>query len=318
MMPFPMIFPSSFISRKKSPGVVQAILCFFLVALFVSISNAAEVTQITLSWDPNDEPDLAGYNVYRRTADNVYRKPLDMVGIMPNPEYSLTLPYGKKYYFVVSAFNMYGIESPYSNEVSWPIQVLSPNGREILASGDTYPIQWYADPKAVKFRLLYSMDKGKSWMDINQDDYVTGTNYNWTVPAQRSNKKACLVKVIGYDSSNKKVGEDRSDTPFSMEVIRLATPNGGEHLISIDPCNITWETNVTVNPIEEVRLFLTKDGGITWDPIDTLAGNPESYGWIVPEVIKKKTKCKVKVVLKDAGGVTVGSDTSDAYFVIYP
>jgi hypothetical protein len=38
----------------------------------------------------------------------------------------------------------------------------------------------------------------------------------------------------------------------------------------------------------------------------------------VSEVVKRKTKCKVKVVLKDAEGVTLGSDVSDAYFRVDP
>ena len=53
-------------------------------------------------------------------------------------------------------------------------------------------------------------------------------------------------------------------------------------------------------------------------PIANLTGSFESHEWTVPEVVKRKTKCKVKVVLKDAGGVTLGSDVSDAYFTVNP
>ena len=317
-MPLPITVSSSFIRRKKSLGAIQAILCFFLVAVFVSMGNAAEVTQITLAWDPSDDPNVAGYNVYWRTTGRTYRKPIGTVGNVPNPEFSLTLSYGRRYYFAVTAYDTYGNESSPSNEISWPIQVFSPNGGEIIASGDTYPIQWYADSQAVKFRLLYSMNEGESWIDINQEDYVTGTSYNWIVPAPRGNKKACLVRVIGYDDSNKKVGDDRSDDPFRTEVMRLTTPNGGEQIASTYPYTINWETNETVRPVDEVSLFFTKDGGSTWSPIDTLTGNPESYEWTVPTVTKRKTKCKVKVVLKDAEGVTLGSDVSDAYFSVNP
>jgi hypothetical protein len=41
---------------------------FFLATisvLFISILGAAaQGAEVTLAWDPNDEPDLAGYNVY--------------------------------------------------------------------------------------------------------------------------------------------------------------------------------------------------------------------------------------------------------------
>ena len=317
-MLFPLTVSLSLIWKKKSLGAIQAILCLFLVLLLVSMSNAAEVTQITLAWDRSNDSDVTGYKVYWRTAGRAYGKPIGTVGNVSNPEFSLTLSYGEKYYFAVTAHDRYGNESFRSDEISWPIQVFSPNGGEIIATGDTYPIEWYADSEAVKFRLLYSTNKGKSWIDINEDDYVTSGSYNWKVPAPRGNKKTYLVRVIGYDASNRKVGEDRSDAPFGAEVVRLAAPDGGEQLTSGVPYNITWVTNETVRPVEEVRLFFTEDGGATWDPIDILTGNPESYGWTVPAVAKKKKKCGVKVVLKDVEGVTVGSDVSDDYFTINP
>jgi hypothetical protein len=205
------------IKRKKSLGVILAILCFYLPVPLVSMAHAAQVAQITLAWDPSDDPNVAGYRVYCRTAGKAYRKPIGTVENVPNPEFSLNLSYGRKYYFVVISYDTNGIESFPSNEISWPAQVFSPNGGEIIASGSPYPIQWYADPRAEKFKLLYSVNKG-----------------------------------------------------------------------------------------------------ISWHPIATLTGSFESYEWTVPEVVKRKTKCKVKVVLKDAGGVTVGSDVSDAYFTIDP
>jgi len=127
------------------------------------------------------------------------------------------------------------------------------------------------------------------------------------------------VKVIGYDFSEKKVGADRSDWPFTIEVVKLTWPNGGETLTPGDMPTITWKTNETKRDVTKVKLLYTKNGGNTWNKIDTLDGNPGSYdGWTVPDVLKTKSKCKVKVVLKDARGNTVGKDTSDGYFTIQP
>ncbi len=206
----------SFVMRRKSLGVILAILCCFLLAPLVSMAHA-QVTQITLAWSPSNDADVAGYKVYRRTAGKAYKKPIGTVENVPNPELSLNVSYGRKYYFAVTSYDIHGNESSPSNEVSWPIQVFSPNGGEIIASGSPCPIQWYADSTAEEFKLLYSVNKGKSW-----------------------------------------------------------------------------------------------------HPIATLTGSFESYEWTVPEVVKRKTKCKVKVVLKDAEGVTLGSDVSDAYFTVNP
>jgi len=45
--------------------------------------------------------------------------------------------------------------------------------------------------------------------------------------------------------------------------------------------------------------------------------NPGYYDW-TPSVAKTKSKCKVKVVLKDKDGNSVGSDLNDGYFTISP
>ncbi len=119
---------SSTTTRKKSPGPVEAILCFLLVAILPSISNAAEVTQVTLAWDPSNDPGVAGYKVYLRRGGKPYGKPVDIVGNVSNPQCFLTVSYGGKYYFAVTACDTNGHESSYSNEVSWPIQLFSPNG----------------------------------------------------------------------------------------------------------------------------------------------------------------------------------------------
>jgi hypothetical protein len=141
--------------------------------------------------------------------------------------------------------------------------------------------------------------------------------YDWTVPTPIKNKMNCLVKVIGYDASDKKVGADKSDSTFTIEVVKVTSPDGGETLTGGGLHTITWQTNVTKKPVEKVVLSYTKNGGRKWKKIETIVGsNPGTYAWTVPVVTKIKSKCKVKVVLKDAKGNTVGSDTSDGYFTL--
>jgi len=204
-------------------------------------------------------------------------------------------------------------------EAPTTLTLLSPNGGEVIPSGSTYTIQWEAPSWAVSFKLLYSLKNGApgTWVPIANN--VPGTSQDWIVPTPRNNKTKCRVKVIGYDFSEKKVGADRSDRPFTIEVVKLTSPNGGETLPSGDIPTITWTTHETKRDVSRVILNYTKNGGNTWNKIDTLDGNPGSYdGWTVPDVPKTKSKCKVKVVLKDARGNTVGSDVSDASFTISP
>jgi lysophospholipase L1-like esterase len=195
------------------------------------------------------------------------------------------------------------------------VKLLEPNC-EVIPSGSSYTIQWEAPPEAVTFKLLLSMNNGLTWSLIAKD-IPPSSSYDWTVPTPKNNKKKCLVKVIGFDSNGKKVGADKSDTPFTIEVVKVTSPNGGETFVPGDSPDITWTANATGSDVASVRLFYTKNGGLTWIKIDELEGNPGIYyGWTVPNVAKAKAKCKVKVVLKDASGNTVGKDVSDNYFTI--
>jgi hypothetical protein len=198
-----------------------------------------------------------------------------------------------------------------------PTLSVAPSLGEAIPSGSSYPMQWKAPSNAENFKLLYSLNNGFTWRLIAKN--WTNTSYDWPVPIPRKNKRKCLLKVIGYDVAGLKIGICRFAT-FSIEVIKLTSPDGGEILTSYDTHTITWRTNDTKNPpVVKVKLFYTKNGGATWKPITTITGSdPGSYPWTVPPVTNYKTKCKVKVVLKDASGSTVGRDASDSYFTILP
>jgi hypothetical protein len=83
-------------------------------AVLVTVSNVS--TPITLVWDPNTEPNLAGYKVYVGTASGVYSTPIDVGNVTSYVVPGLTA--GTLYYFVVSAYDLSSNESGRSNEVS--------------------------------------------------------------------------------------------------------------------------------------------------------------------------------------------------------
>lgn len=205
---------------------------------------------------------------------------------------------------------------PDGNPVSVPLNgtgAITPNGGEIIPSGSTYAIQW-GPSNAVKFDLKYSINNGSTWKTIATK--VTGTSYNWYVPVQSNNKTSCLVKVMGFDSSGKEVGEDISGFPFTIEVVKVTSPAAREMLKSGNTRTITWRTNGTAKPVASVKLSYSINGGVSWKAIKTVMDNPGSYDWTVPN--GSSDTCKVKVVLRSAGGAIVGSDISDGAFTIQP
>ena len=115
----------------------------FLTLFFPSIDSAA---QMRLAWNPNTESDLAGYKVYYGTASRTYGSCIDVGNVNISTVPGLTQ--GVTYYFAVTAYDSYGNESGYSNEVyatlapTDPEAVSVPNvlsGTTSGAIGSSYP-----------------------------------------------------------------------------------------------------------------------------------------------------------------------------------
>ena len=110
-----------------------------LVGLFTTVHPVCAIAQTAqptvsarLTWDPNSEPDLAGYRVYYGTKTLTYTNMTD-VGSAVNLAIPGLVP-GVTYFFAVTAYNQLGLESDYSLEVAYTplptanLLALLPNG----------------------------------------------------------------------------------------------------------------------------------------------------------------------------------------------
>jgi len=193
--------------------------------------------------------------------------------------------------------------------------VTAPSNGGKYMSGGIETIRWQGPSRTAYVDLSYSLDDGKTWAGIEKN--IPGNEYQWVIPIVTQNKTKCRIKVNGFDEKGTKIGADKSDS-FAIEVLNITSPNGGETLTPGGiPFPITWKTGATKNVVAETQLFFTLNNGGTWKLITApLPENPETYGWNVPLLKATKTKCRIKVVLKDVAGKTVASDTSDATFTI--
>jgi cysteine-rich repeat protein len=119
--------------------------------------------------------------------------------------------------------------------------------------------------------------------------------------------------------------DDPDENPVSVSLsgngvkVIVTAPNGGESWKSGNGGHlITWLTSSTIGPVATTKLSYTINGGTAWKSISSFSGNPGTYTWYIPKVTSNKNKCKVKVVLKNADNVTIGTDKSDKVFKITP
>ena len=77
-------------------------------------------TTLTLVWNENPEPDIAGYVVKLGNSSGSYTTETD-VGFRTTYTIEDLSP-GETYYFVLSAYSEFGLEGPLSDELSYSVQ----------------------------------------------------------------------------------------------------------------------------------------------------------------------------------------------------
>ncbi len=128
---------------------------------------------MALAWNPNSEPDLAGYKIYCGISPGKYLRSVDL-GHVTTVTVS-NLVEGQIYFCAVTAYDIFGNESGFSNEVSMTISPSSSTSGGITLSAIGYEV------------------KGSQKADLNWDG-LTSTN----VDIFRNGSK---IATIGNDGS---------------------------------------------------------------------------------------------------------------------
>jgi len=93
-----------------------------VLATFLSYASLlGQALSVQLEWNPNSEPDLSGYNIYRSNQSGFGYVRLNAT-LIPGTTYTdTTIDAGQTYYYVCTAVNASDLESGFSNEVPYTV-----------------------------------------------------------------------------------------------------------------------------------------------------------------------------------------------------
>ena len=89
--------------RIQPRRVFLSLVLSLIISLLFFLTGSAHSAQVTLAWDPNTEPDLAGYRIHYGLLSDQYSSSVDVGN---RTSYTLSnLGDGKTYYFAATAYD---------------------------------------------------------------------------------------------------------------------------------------------------------------------------------------------------------------------
>jgi len=168
------------------------------------------------------------------------------------------------------------------------ILLVSPNGGESFAVGDTCTINWTGTNLNGGIYIEASYNNGSSWQNIGWVyGTVTSGSYKWAVTNNITTQAFIRVKYWNYPSVF-----DKSDAPFSITPPSFAIvyPHGNEMFYPTNLVQIQWYAS----SITAINIDYSVDNGSTWiSEVINYNATLGSYQWTVPNL--PSTQCKIKI-----------------------
>jgi len=181
--------------------------------------------------------------------------------------------------------------------------------------------------KDITLQWNANQESDVAWYNIYFRDLTTQESWQEPGPAHDPSASVVTQQIFGLDETTQycfkvtALTDSGIESPFSKEVctagsedvaaaVEVTSPNGNENLVAGRVKTLTWASSpnaVTYN------LRYSTDKGASWKVIDNVT-NINSYRWRLPNVNSNKVLFKVKA--KNANGVVIGSDRSDATFTV--
>jgi hypothetical protein len=281
------------------PTVLKTLVTALVVLAFFIMPVLAYSIEVTLAWDPNEEPDLDGYKIYYGTSSRNYSNTVDVGN---TTQYTISgLNDGVTYYFAATAYDAYENESDFSEEVIYASENTHIITTLFGANGSISPSGLVSvDPGADQLFTI-TPRPGYSIVDVQVDDVSMGivTTYifknvsedhnisasfvlnNWSPIANAGPDQTATQNQIATLSSTHSLDPDGSIVKYQWEQVAgisvvLADPESEATSFRTPNVNIYGETLV-------FRLTVTDNGGlmdvdycvvkVTRDPVEDSDGD---------------------------------------------
>jgi PKD repeat protein len=273
--------------------------------LFFFILDASAVTQVSLEWAPNSEPDLAGYRVFCREQSQSYD--------YANPSLEGTDTYctiydldeTKTYFFVTRAFDTEGFESGDSNEVCHMPTVIPDNQPPIANAGSNQTVD---EGQLVNLNGSNSTDPDDGiasyhWVQIGEPTVTlsdpNGQQPTFTAPYVGSDGASLSFELTVIDYS----GLDSRDSCI-INVTLLNEPpvaNAGPDQTVDEEVVVTLDGSSSLDIDNNIASYLWTQIGV---PAVTLA-NPASSQptFTAPNVEQDGASLNFNLIVTDAAGL---------------
>ena len=239
---------------------LSSVLSLLVLLLFFWIGSAYSA-QVTLAWDPNTDPDLAGYRIHYGLLSDQYSNSVD-VGNQTN--YTLSnLTDGKTYYFAATAYDRVGYESDFSNEAVFNAPPacaysVSPSSQSFVSGGGSGAVN-----VTTTSGCNWTAVSNVSWSTITSNSTVTGNgtvNYSALSNSGISTRTGTLT-VAGQSITITQSG-------ISTYTITASTGSNG----SISPSgSVTVSSGgnqtFTITPATNYKVADVKVDGVSKGPI---------------------------------------------------
>jgi hypothetical protein len=228
----------------------------FLIIFLIYPCYEGHCSQVTLTWDPNSETDLAGYDIYYGTASGSYQWKTDVGNVTTYTQSGLDI--GVTYYFAATAYNTQGLESGFSNEVVYMVPgctyTISPSSTSISVSGGSGSVL-----VTTQAGCNWETSAAASWVTINSGSGTGSGTMSYSVSSNTgTTERVSSLTVAGNVFTITEAGLPSYTITASAGTGGAISPSGGVSVQSgvnqtfTIPANTGYKiSNVTVDGVSQ-------------------------------------------------------------------